>query len=329
MLPSKFTQWAVIVCLALMGVTLVGGTAAPPALAQGGPPARLTTLDVALWPEYDKPEVLVIYSGDLPPDTPLPARLTFRIPKSAGDASSAAGVDSGGQYRYQRWETVDKGDYLEISYNCPSLRFQFEYYYDPLTRDGTKRSFHYTFRADYPIDILTMQVQQPYGATNVVLSPPADHSASNNDGLTYHHRSIGAVEQGQTVEWEISYDRTDDRLTIEALGLPGAGTVEFEDTQSTANNRAVALIIGGVVIIAGLGVYWYVTSRSRPAYQRRAQRPQTTRQRPPRRSKKKRRPARAEGSDEPAGGFCHQCGKQLRRDDIFCPRCGTKAKRRR
>ena len=59
--------------LLFLALTLTGV-----ALAQ--PPAPLDTLNIALWPEYDRPEVLVIYRGRVADDVPLPATLTFTLP---------------------------------------------------------------------------------------------------------------------------------------------------------------------------------------------------------------------------------------------------------
>jgi hypothetical protein len=54
-----------VLCLALL---------AGPVWAQDVPPSTtpaLSSLDLALWPEYDRPEVLVIHSGLLTPETSL------------------------------------------------------------------------------------------------------------------------------------------------------------------------------------------------------------------------------------------------------------------
>ena len=39
------------------------------------------------WPEYDKPEMLVMYDITLPANTRLPATVTIKIPAAAGEPS--------------------------------------------------------------------------------------------------------------------------------------------------------------------------------------------------------------------------------------------------
>jgi len=40
----------------------------------------IDNLVVQLWPEYDRPETLIIYQGQLVADASLPTTLTFEIP---------------------------------------------------------------------------------------------------------------------------------------------------------------------------------------------------------------------------------------------------------
>ncbi|MHB1119312.1 MAG: hypothetical protein ACYC11_04545, partial [Bellilinea sp.] len=44
----------------------------------------LESMDIGLWPEYDRPDVLVIYRMTLANEVPLPAQMSIRIPREAG-----------------------------------------------------------------------------------------------------------------------------------------------------------------------------------------------------------------------------------------------------
>ena len=50
---------------------------------------RLDSMRVELWPEYDQPRMLVLYSAQLAADTVFPARLEFHIPLDAGQPHAA------------------------------------------------------------------------------------------------------------------------------------------------------------------------------------------------------------------------------------------------
>ena len=51
---------------------------------------RLAYLQVDLWPEYDRPEMLVILRASLAADVSLPVDVTFRIPAAVGDPNAVA-----------------------------------------------------------------------------------------------------------------------------------------------------------------------------------------------------------------------------------------------
>lgn len=68
---SVLIRW--LFCLLFLTLLLPGVV-----LAQSSAP--LADLNIALWPEYDRPEVLVIFRGRVADNTPLPAALTFKLP---------------------------------------------------------------------------------------------------------------------------------------------------------------------------------------------------------------------------------------------------------
>jgi hypothetical protein len=50
----------------------------------------LSQLRIDLWPEHDRPNMLVIYKAVLGSDVTLPVSLTFRIPAAAGEPNGVA-----------------------------------------------------------------------------------------------------------------------------------------------------------------------------------------------------------------------------------------------
>ena len=316
------------------------------ALAQDAEPVRLSALEIALWPEYDEPEVLIIFQGRLAGDVPLPAELTLAIPKEAGEPHAVASVDGEGRRLTAAYDVHVVGDKIEVTYTSLQDRaFQFEYYLDVLQIEGNQRRFTFRYQLDAAVDDLVLEFQQPSGATNVVLRPPAEETHSGFAGLTYHRLPLGALDAGQTVEWQASYDKPDLRLSAEALP---AG--EAEPSSSSESVFAV-VALAGVALAVTLGGLGLAGSRRR-AQDRRGKPP--SREVKPSRRKKRRdrkgarprsrtasaarsrspssRPARSEkpatprAASFPEGGFCHQCGTQLKADALFCHRCGARRK---
>lgn len=302
--------------LALALLFLTAAFCAVTVSAQGT--VRLKSLKVSLWPEYDKEGVLVIYHGEIADDVSLPVTLRFLIPKAAGGPAATAGVDAGGEYRYRQYQLEDAGDFLAVTYTNPYRVFQFEYYYNPLVITDTLRTFAYTFQADYAAESLAVEVKQPAGAQNLTLTPVATETDTDFDNLPLQRYSLGAFEAGQTVEFSAQYEKTDPRLSSEILALPTPGTVPFEDLSKGKDNTLAYVLLGAAgALLLGAVVYAVTQGRNRP----KAAPPRATRPKPPK--KPKRTSARTE-----AVAYCHKCGAGLRSGDAFCPKCGTKVKKR-
>src|SRR3990172_4316995 len=99
-----------------------------PAAARAQEAPGFSSLEIDLWPEYDRPDVLVIYKGVLSPQTTLPAKLTLRIPVAAGEPTAVAvGADPGSVADVMHTSQIN-GDWLEVSFVAAMPAIQFEYY---------------------------------------------------------------------------------------------------------------------------------------------------------------------------------------------------------
>ena len=164
-------------CLALLAL------AAGPAAQQA--PVGLQHLEVALWPEFDRPAVLVIYRFELSPTTPLPARVALPIPAGAGELHALAYVDPDGQLlniEERSFQTQD--GWTTVLFSTLGLQGQLEYYAD-LVRSGDQRSFQFDWPGGVSLESFGYEVQQPPTAIDFAVVPaPSDQSAAKN-GLTH------------------------------------------------------------------------------------------------------------------------------------------------
>jgi hypothetical protein len=87
-------SYSLLILLCLVGMT--AGLSAFTVLAQDD--VSFSKLEIDLWPEYDRPEVLVIYRISLDPAASLPADLTLRIPVDAQVNAVAARQADGGLF---------------------------------------------------------------------------------------------------------------------------------------------------------------------------------------------------------------------------------------
>ena len=147
---------------------------------------ELSYLEVDLWPEYDSPEMLVIYRITLPPTVSLPMDLTFRIPAAVGEPSAVAGrgiSDDGeaGLFTIPYEHQVD-GEWGLVTLTATMPELQLEYYDPGLHKQGATRQFDFKWPGDYAVEALMIQVQQPRDATDMSISPASGNRPRTRRG---------------------------------------------------------------------------------------------------------------------------------------------------
>jgi hypothetical protein len=318
---------------ALLLIFAIAASARPAgAQAQGEKSVTLESVVVDVWPEYDQPAVLVIYHVTVAASTSLPATLSLSIPTAAGKPYAVAMQDANGLYDLQ-YNLTPAGDWTKVTFTTPTPEVRVEFYDPGLARDGSKRSFSFRWPADYTVNNLVVQVQQPAGASGMTFLPDIGDGRQGNDGLTYFTQVVGEVTAGTAFTLDASYTKTADTLT---------NTETFKEVQPNApvdsatpgrvplfsgisiTPLQLMLLAAGLTLILG-GAIWYGIAAGNFGPLMRAVGIGRENQ-----SSGRRRHARAAESDEPdaAGGatFCHQCGKKSGPGDAFCRACGTKLK---
>ena len=177
----------------------------------------------------------------------------------------------------------------------------------------------YHWNGDYPVENMTVKVQQPRTATNMRLQPDTGTSAPAADGLTYFNVPVGSVAGGDTFTLDISYEKSDDLLTQPQTfeSVTPVAPVDQTTTGRTNFNEVVPWMLGGLgVLLIAVGIFWYIRTGRQPA--------STPSDRHKRRSAA---PAAQPASDSAAAVFCHQCGKRASTSDVFCRACGTKLRK--
>lgn len=289
-----------------------------PALAQDAEPVRLSALEIALWPEFDRPELLVIFQGRLADDVPLPAVLTLTIPQEAGEPHAVASVDEDSQRLDAQYDLQAAGGAIKVTYTSLEHRtFQLEYYLDALQVKGKRRQFTFRYQLDVPVDDLVLVVQQPSGAASVALNPPAVETYSGFADLTYYRLPLGPVDAGEVVEWQVGYAKSASLIGIVVVvGLVLAVSLWIVGSRRSVSRRRVTKPPRRKKRKDRKGA----RSRPRSASLARASPPQSAQPAQSAKLEKSRAPS------FPSIGFCHQCGTPLKEDALFCHRCGTRRK---
>ncbi len=267
------------------------------------PVSYIDSLDIEIWPDYDKASVLVLLTGKLPGDTQLPASVTLPLPEVA-QLNAVARIDSkDGNMKDDIVSSTDPPG--SLTFITSDLRFRVEYYL-PYTVDTSQRSFDYTWLAAIAVNNLQLRVQRPTSASSLNTEPAPANVVRGADGFDYHLFPARAVPAGKPFLLHVDYKMTTAQLS--ATSLPRQNTSiqtpvipATPSTGSGINWALAAIVAGGLIFIVAL--VWQIASR-RP-------------------SPNIRKPIDSRVERQSQAKFCHNCGEPIDEDDIFCRGCGS------
>jgi hypothetical protein len=283
-------------------------------LAQS-PVTDLDQLTVDIWPDYDRPQVLVLITGFLRSDTPVPATITLPYPSGA-DINAVARIDEDGAM----FSDIEYDDSVpgQLTFTTPEPNFRIEYYM-PYSADGNDRSFTFDWQSDAAINNFLISVQQPLLANEMTLSPEAENVNTSPDGLNYYEMPALSLAPDQAFDLAVSYTLIRPQLSAEILSpqeVPLIGSGAAGSSVDGGDDNLNWLVIAGaaalIILIVGGG--WFVLRTQFSS--RRVSKP-----RPARRST----PAPKTPSSS-STRFCHECGLPIDAGDSFCSNCGAAQK---
>ena len=280
-----------------------------PFSASAQEPVTFAALNVNFWPEFDQPNMLVIYEFVLAPDVSIPVDITLRIPADANLIAVAYQQD-GGLLNAPFQEPIVDGDWQIVTLTVDTASVYRIEYYSPLTFNGDERQFNYLWPGDYPVDVMTFEVQIPPDTVEISSTPELTTERQAN-GLQYQAWSSDALNQGEQVPFTLTYTRTSDALTGDVQPMQ-AEPVDDNTAGRISLSNYLPYILGGVgfiLIVAG-GVYFWQSGKGKSKSQQR---------------QRHRSIPADQDSDEQT--YCHQCGKRAQPNDRFCRTCGTRLRR--
>jgi hypothetical protein len=301
----SINNWAIALVLILSML--------PAFQVQAQDPVTLSSMTIQIWPEYDKPSVLVIYHITLSSSTTFPANLSIRIPTTAGEPHAVAEGLNGSLYsiNYSRQVT---GNWAIISFTTTESEVQLEYYDPGLVKDGNSRHFQYTWPGDYAVSQLTIQVQQPLGANDMRISPSLGSGEIGSDGMIYYTQDLGAVPAGQNLQITIDYQKPNDALSVESLPVEPSASIPQNNAVAFNFSNLLPWILGvlGAGLIVGGSIWFWQSGRQQPTSSSRRQR-----------TRRERFQTETIEQAEHDEVYCSQCGKRALPGDQFCRFCGS------
>jgi hypothetical protein len=283
-------------------------------LAQGGgaPRAnpRLASLNIEIWPEYDRPAALVILRAVLAEGVKLPATVTLKLPAASGGPSAVAhSTTADGNLLSLKHEAAKAGDFIVVKFETPSRFFHVEFY-EPIPTADAARSFRYVWPGDLAAESFRVIVQEPVSATGFSVEPRLETLSTGQDGLHYRTADLGPREAGKAFPITVRYTKADARPSTETLipKAPAAPAPAAASPTPPAASLALpaaaaasgglpdwALPLAGLALLGLLGagvILWWWRRESKIV--------------------------------RPATRFCAKCGAPQAADSRFCSTCGAK-----
>lgn len=252
---------------------------------------QLSQVQIDLWPDLDRPSVLVLITAELPADAPLPSTLEFKLPV---EPSAVASVNAAGDMLNTPYSTESDAGVTTVTVESNERTIRVEYYF-PYQQTGNQIEFEYQWLGGPAVDDLLILFREPNGSTAVTTESQFENVGPLSDEQPNHSWQVGSVEVGQSVSAAFGY-------TAAPPAAVGDSSVNQPGSQEATADLTLIILaaLGGLFV--GAGAMWFWQN------QRTTVRP---RQRAPKASRT---------------GFCHQCGSSLKSGDVFCRQCGAKSR---
>jgi hypothetical protein len=302
----------------LVGLALMASTwQVQPAQAQSRA-LGLASVAIELWPEYDRPTVLVQISGTLDPGVALPAAVVVRLPAASGGPLAVATRTAAGALVNAPYTTTVSGDQILVTLQADTADFHVEYYDPALAITGAARAYTFRWTTDYAVAAAAVRVQAPVDSSQLTADPALTAAGPGDDGLNYYTNSLGALAAGQAVSLRLAYSKSSSTLSSEKLTASPAKTPAAPPALTFASPWLWGGVAAGLLVFAvAVWAFWWLRVSQRETS------PKAIRRRRPARLDRARRAGAPRDPAPAATGFCTQCGRRLVADDRFCRSCGA------
>src|SRR3990172_9116884 len=228
-------------------------------------------MKVAIMPEYDDPSVLAIYDGKFEDVSSYPIKTSFLIPKGSV-ISDACSLSHEGRHFCQLYKTVNRGEHDEVSLLLPYPNFYLSFHTPRFDVKGERKEFDYLIKANHPVKIMEVDIQQPLRSTAFNISPPGGAAMSEKSGAIsvikgFNHFTykLEGISKGQESAFKIKYIKSDPKPSVDIKYT----SMESPQTQSTPyeTQRNIKVFIYLLFGTGALGVMavaaWFFRSRKK------------------------------------------------------------------
>lgn len=262
---------------------------------------RLAWLTVELWPDYDRPAMLVLMTGAVPEGAPLPVAVTVPLPDGATINAVARITDDNAMIDDVEFTAAEDG----LTLITPDRRFRVEYY-APHESGGGRTSYTFNWTAGLTVEEMAVAVQEPEEATSLDVEPAAVEVVPGFEDLNYHNLPPQMVPAGEAYTVRVAYE-TEGSSLLQAVNWP-----------------ALLAAAGGLLVLLALA--WQLWGDRLVRSGRRQRKPRPARGKRPQQAGSRQAGREGKKASSRPARFCHQCGEEAVAGDRFCRNCGTQLK---
>ena len=166
---------------------------------------EVNSLKIDLWPEYDKPMVLVMIDGWIAESVELPIEVRLPV-MEGGIVHMGCSITSAGAHIHESFKegTDEDGNY--VTFVLRERHFHLEYYYNSFSANPF-RKFEFRFKSPFNISNAQAEIKEPLGSTGFILNPPSKFPMKNQSGVTIHSINFGGVKIGEGINLSAEYSK--------------------------------------------------------------------------------------------------------------------------
>jgi len=263
---------------------------------------RLASLNIEIWPEYDRPAALVILRGAVAEGVKLPAAIMLRLPAASGGPGAVAySTTADGNLLNLKHERANAGEFITLKFEVPERFFHVEFY-EPIATGAAARTYRYVWPGDLAVERATLVVQEPASASEFSVEPRLESLSTGQDGLRYRTAELGTLDAGKPVPIALRYTKLDavpskPKAAEQPLPVAAAAPANVAAPAAAATGAEFphwALPLAAITLVSLLGamvVLWHWRRESR--------------------------------ATKLATGFCAKCGAAQAPGSRFCANCGA------
>ena len=230
---------------------------------------NMQELSIKIMPEFtyhpndankEHPPLLIGYQGTMLNQSDQPQKGQIELPLPMGDKNFRIGYvadyssDLSKVYEIEYIIDQEKGTISwttseEIQPN-DVYKFVVEFYTDTIIVDKEKKSVAFQFKSFTEVGLFNVSFIQPLQAKNIELNPTPEEKKTHADEEGVYSYNFQGLKAGEEKRFELSYDRTETKTTIELMEKQEQQPIEKEENKK-GSILSIAAVSGAGLLVAG------------------------------------------------------------------------------